>query len=189
MRLSNLIGKGFAVVVFTLALTSAGFGVCAHAQDGPPMGPGFENNSTGFEGMGTEGFQPANRPQRRRPPKIGDLLGRVLHDNMAAETLAELTIQDVSVSDIHEEMIGADLRDLLLSHEVSLEDFKAGMDLRSGDLLDRAVGCGLITDEEANSILEMIQNPPERPEPPESEMDEGGRPPRPNGPPTDTETM
>lgn len=187
MRLSNWIGKGFAVVVFTLALTATGFGVCAHAQDGPPMGPGFENNSTGFEGAGTEGFQPANRPQRRRPPHIGGLLGRTLHDNLAAETLAELTMQDVSV--IQEEMIGADLRDLLLSYEVSLKDFKAGMDLRSGDLLDRAVGCGLITHEEADSILEMIQNPPERPESTEGERPEGGRPPRPNGPPTDTETM
>lgn len=189
MRLSNWIRKGFAVVVFTLALTAAGFGVWAHAQDGPPMGPGpgFENNSTGFEGAGTEGFQPANRPQRRRPPHIGALLGRTLHDNLAAETLAELTMQDVSV--IREEMIGADLRDLLLSYEVSLKDFKAGMDLRSGDLLDRAVGCGLITDEEADSILEMIQNPPERPESTEGERPEGGRPPRPNGPPTDTETM
>jgi hypothetical protein len=192
MNLPIINGKSLVILAAVLTLVLAGIVATVHAQDGPPMRPerpGIEDGADGFQPPdGEDGQTGFRRPPRRRPPQAGDMLGWTLNKNMAAETLAELAFVDVSV--IEEELAaGADIRDLLLSYEISLEDFKAGMKYQGTELLDLAVGCGLITAEEADEIIYKLENPPERPEPPEGETGEGNRPPRPDGPPAEGETI
>jgi len=189
MNLPIINGKNLVILAAVFTLILAGIVATAHAQDAPPVRPEMGEMPEGFQppegGEGQAGFR---RPPRRRPPQVGNMLGWVLNKNMAAETLAELAFVDVSV--IEEELAaGVDIRDLLLGYEISLEDFKAGMKYRGTGLLDRAVGCGLITAEEADKILYRLENPPERPELPEGEMPEGNRPPHPDGPPAEGETI
>lgn len=158
MRLTVGFGKGAAAFVIGVALTLAAFVVCASAQDEAPAHP----ERPGFQAEnGATDDGPANRPLRRRPPHVGDLFGRVIHDNMVVEALVALTEADESV--IREQLIDNDVRELLLNYEIDLADFKAEMDLLAADFLDQAVECGLITGPEAALILDMLENPPKPP--------------------------
>jgi hypothetical protein len=120
--------------------------------------PGYaeegKGNNPGFPAGSQMSGDAQNRPPR--PMNAGDLLGKALHDQMAAEVLTELTGKTVNAADAAEGKI----RDVLESSGIGQDAFKNAMDAKTTPLFQKAVGCGLITETQASEMIQQITNGP-----------------------------
>ncbi len=100
----------------------------------------------------------SQRSQSSRPPQnAGSMLGMALHDTMAMEVLAELTGTAPEAITMER---GRGMREYLQANGIDQEAFKTAMDVKMIALAHQAAQCGLLTQAQADSIAEKIQNRP-----------------------------
>lgn len=100
---------------------------------------------------------------RPKPPK-GPLepMVKVMHDTIALQALADITGE--STETLEESLQVGQMRTLLESYGIERETFEAAMDAGAVSLAGKLTECGIITQEQADDIIEKIQNRPERPQ-------------------------
>ena len=88
----------------------------------------------------------------RRPMGAGNMIGKVLHDQMLAEVLTELTGKTVSITDITRETV----HDMLQTNAIQPDAFKTAMDAKTTILIQKMVTCGLITEAQASEMTQQM---------------------------------
>jgi hypothetical protein len=103
---------------------------------------------------------PVDRGQRQGPPRhpenAGHLLGKYLHDNMAADVLVTMTGQPAET--IRARIKNEDMRIVLESFNVNHKKFRQFMDEKSLKVIEKAQQCGLITSSQAAEISSILKS-------------------------------
>jgi len=138
------------------------FALCSTAMANefrPRPGQGF--GPPPVDGTDTDVSQKEMRP---RPPQGPfQMFVKFQQDNIAAEVLAAITGQ--TVESITEAMQTQDMREIIESYEIDRETFETAMDEKAVAFIAKAVENGSITQAQADSIIQMMEERPERPEP------------------------
>lgn len=103
--------------------------------------------------------RPPMRPDRLRPMHIAHLLGKAIHDRIAANVLAEasgLTAEEI-LTDFGKYRIS----EILEKYGLTPDEFKTRMDAESAVFVEQAVLCGLISADQAEGLISMINRPNE----------------------------
>ena len=106
------------------------------------------------------------RDDRARHGKQKGPLGHLMKcqkDNIHAEVLSGITGQPVET--IREELNTQRHRDFMEKYNVDRETFRTAMDAKTVVLIQEALEDGRITQEQADDILDKMNNRPERPAP------------------------
>ncbi len=116
------------------------------------MGTAFAKNKGTV--VGNTSGETDSRPMP--PPRHGGhLLERYIHDNMAAETLSELTGKELAT--VKTDMQDKHLGELLETYAIDMTAFKTAMDAKTITTAQKVFNCGLITQEQLTAITEEIQ--------------------------------
>lgn len=144
------------IMIMVFALTTAGFAnEFKPPRSGQELGPGSAQGSD----MGT-----SQKKMRHRAPKSPlDMLAKIQHDNIAVQVLSEITGQ--TAESIAQALQTQHMRELMESYNVDQEVFENAMDEKAIAFIGKAVENNSITQEQADEIIQMIENRPERPEP------------------------
>ncbi|SHL03471.1 hypothetical protein SAMN02745216_04505 [Desulfatibacillum alkenivorans DSM 16219] len=97
------------------------------------------------------------RAMRHQGPGPGSMMGKVFHDSMAKRVLEDLTGQAVEVSDSSRPM---NIRAIVEESGVDRDAFCQAMDAETIAMAQKAADCGLITQDEADAIVEGVNNRP-----------------------------
>ncbi|MBI9073963.1 MAG: hypothetical protein JEZ02_01035 [Desulfatibacillum sp.] len=104
-------------------------------------------------------YQRSGESTQNRPPQnAGFLLGQCFHDAMALEVLSELTGKDAADLGTGN---GTDMREVLEDAGIDKEAFRVAMDAKTLVVAQQAVDCGLITQEQADTLAEKMENLPQ----------------------------
>jgi len=120
------------------------------------MGTAFAGHKPGKPGTGNVTAEGTDSRPMPPPRHAGHLLGKYLHDNMAAETLSELTGKDIAT--VRTDMQDKHVMELLEEYAVEAEAFKTAMDAKTLKTAQKMLDCGLITQEQLTAVTEEIQS-------------------------------
>lgn len=122
----------------------------------------FAMIALGGMGLGNAQQPPPGQQEGQQPPPPrhpGHPLGKILNDKATLGTLSDLT--GFPVETIQEEAQDMRMPELLEQYGIDEQTFRDAMDAGFIEQVRQAAACGLITEEEAAEIVDMIQNKPE----------------------------
>ena len=137
------------LVIFGMVISGMAFAQGFGPQNRLPMSD---------QGLADNGDQQGVRPGKagpRHPRNAGGHLGKVLHENMMMEALVELTGETAEAIKAKIEETG--FREFMEASGIDRETLKPLMDEKTVSLADKLSGCGVITQEQADEIIEKIK--------------------------------